>query len=78
MGRGGFEQALERVGVVYQANVASTGRGNGYQFSMSADAQGNPVWFKALHVQRVDDAARTTRDAQREVGVAERDGGSSR
>lgn len=52
MGREVFEQALTRAGVAYRANVASTGRVNGYRFSISQDAQGEPVWFKASQLDR--------------------------
>ncbi|WP_058235045.1 hypothetical protein [Devriesea agamarum] len=43
MGRDVFEEALQRAGVRYEANVASTGRVSGYRFSISQDAQGKPV-----------------------------------
>lgn len=52
MGREVFEEALQRAGVRYEANVASTGRVSGYRFSISADAQGEPVWFKASQLDR--------------------------
>ena len=52
MGREVFEQALERAGVQFEVNVASTGRVSGYRFAMSQDAQGEPVWFKASQLDR--------------------------
>ena len=52
MGRDVVEEALDRAGVSHRANVASTGRVNGYRFSMTTDAQGEPVWFKASQLDR--------------------------
>lgn len=52
MGREVFEEALDRAGVEHRVNVASTGRVNGYRFSMTTDAQGEPVWFKASQLAR--------------------------
>lgn len=52
MGRDVFEEALQRAGVRYEANVASTGRVSGYRFAMSTDQAGEPVWFKASQLDR--------------------------
>lgn len=52
MGREVFEEALQRAGVRFEANVASTGRVSGYRFSMSTDQAGEPVWFKASQLDR--------------------------
>lgn len=52
MGRDVFEQALDRAGVSYEANVASTGRVSGYRFAMSSDRAEEPVWFKASQLDR--------------------------
>lgn len=52
MGRDVFEEALQRAGVRYEANVASTGRVSGYRFAMTTDQAGEPVWFKASQLDR--------------------------
>ncbi|MEE1784169.1 hypothetical protein PUR71_14865 [Streptomyces sp. SP17BM10] len=48
-GRAVFEQLLTEAGVEYRANVASTGRMNGYSFSLPSwtDAEGEQVWVTA-------------------------------
>ncbi|MFI9333043.1 relaxase/mobilization nuclease domain-containing protein [Kitasatospora sp. NPDC052868] len=48
-GRPAFEAELRQHGVDYRANVASTGRMNGYSFSVPAwtDAEGAQVWVTA-------------------------------
>jgi len=53
-GRPAFEQELARIGVVYQANEASTGRMNGYRFADPAhqDPAGEPVWFKGSQLDK--------------------------
>ena len=52
MGRDVFEEALQRAGVRFEANVASTGRVSGYRFADSTDQAGEPVWFKASQLDR--------------------------
>jgi len=54
MGREVFEQALQRAGIEYEANVASTGRVSGYRFHLPGhtDAAGEGVWFKASQLDR--------------------------
>ncbi len=51
LGRAGFEQALDGLGVLHRANVASTGRVSGYSFALPAD-EGEPVWHKASGLSR--------------------------
>lgn len=53
-GREHFEDALNEAGVQWRANVASTGRMNGYSFHAPGhvDAQGEPVWWKASELDR--------------------------
>lgn len=50
--RGGFEGALAGRGVVFRANVASTGRMQGYSFSREGwvDGSGEQVWLPASKV----------------------------
>ncbi|MFF9322974.1 relaxase/mobilization nuclease domain-containing protein, partial [Streptomyces sp. NPDC014738] len=54
LGRDAFESGLEDAGVSFRANVASTGRMNGYSFSLSSwtDATGEQVWVPASKVAR--------------------------
>lgn len=54
-GRAGFEAELERRGILYRANVASTGRVNGYSFSdrlSRHDSDGQRIWFSASKLDR--------------------------
>lgn len=53
-GRAGFEAELDRAGILYRANVASTGRVNGYSFAdpNRLDGDGQPVWFPASKLDR--------------------------
>ena len=53
-GREGFEAQLDRAGILYRANVASTGRVNGYSFAhpKRLDGDGQPVWFSASKLDR--------------------------
>lgn len=53
-GRAGFEAELDRAGILYRANVASTGRVNGYSFAdpNRLDGDGQPVWFSASKLDR--------------------------
>jgi hypothetical protein len=53
-GRAGFEAELDRAGILYRANVASTGRVNGYSFAdpNRLDSEGRPVWFTASKLDR--------------------------
>ena len=53
-GRGGFEVALDHAGVLWRANVASTGRVSGYSFALpgDTDAQGEQIWFKASQLDK--------------------------
>lgn len=53
-GRGAFEQALAAQGVAVRANVAGTGRMNGYSFAEQAttDRAGELVWFKASQLDK--------------------------
>jgi hypothetical protein len=52
--RPGFESALAEVGVGFKANQASTGRMNGYSFSLTdwTDAQGEQVWVTASQLHK--------------------------
>ncbi|MFJ1717314.1 relaxase/mobilization nuclease domain-containing protein [Streptomyces sp. NPDC093108] len=54
LGRDAFESGLEDAGVSFRANVASTGRMNGYSFSLPSwtDAAGEQVWVPASKVGR--------------------------
>jgi len=48
-----FEAELDRLGVGWRKNVASTGRMNGYSFQSSGkDATGAPLWFPASKLDR--------------------------
>jgi len=48
-----FEAELDRLGVGWRKNVASTGRMNGYSFqSAGTDATGAPLWFPASKLDR--------------------------
>ncbi|MDQ2849152.1 MAG: relaxase/mobilization nuclease domain-containing protein [Actinomycetota bacterium] len=55
-GRAEFEGQLVDLGVLYEANVASTGRMNGYRFALPrkdhADEAGELVWFKASELDK--------------------------
>ena len=53
-GRAGFEAELERAGILYRANIASTGRVNGYSFAdpNRLDGDGQLVWFTASKLDR--------------------------
>lgn len=52
--RQGFELALTAAGVLYRANVASTGRMAGYSFGLEGwhDAAGEQIWLRASQVHR--------------------------
>lgn len=54
LGREAFEDALTAQGVGVRANVAATGRMNGYSFADTAapDRDGEPVWFKASQLDK--------------------------
>ncbi|MFE3907205.1 relaxase/mobilization nuclease domain-containing protein [Streptomyces sp. NPDC059153] len=54
LGRDAFESGLEDAGVSFRANVATTGRMNGYSFSLPSwtDAAGDQVWVPASKVAR--------------------------
>lgn len=54
LGRDAFESGLADVGVGFRANVASTGRMNGYSFTLEGwtDGSGEQVWFGASKVAR--------------------------
>lgn len=54
LGREVFEKALDKAGVDFEVNVASTGRVSGYRFHLPGhtDAQGAPVWWKASQLDR--------------------------
>jgi len=52
-GRAAFEAELDLAGVAWRANVASTGRMNGYSFATAAvDKHGEPVWLAASKLDR--------------------------
>lgn len=63
-GREHFEAALTEAGVQWRANVASTGRMNGYSFHAPGhnDAQGDPVWWKASDLDRSLSWGRLSKD----------------
>lgn len=54
LGRDAFESGLADVGVGFRANVASTGRMNGYAFTLEGwtDGSGQQVWVGASKVAR--------------------------
>ncbi|RSS50085.1 relaxase/mobilization nuclease domain-containing protein [Streptomyces sp. WAC01280] len=54
LGRDAFESGLTDAGVAFRANVASTGRMNGYSFTLDGlvDGAGEPVWFPASKVAK--------------------------
>ncbi|MFB7747657.1 relaxase/mobilization nuclease domain-containing protein [Streptomyces sp. NPDC056132] len=54
LGRDAFESGLADAGVEFRANVASTGRMNGYSFTLPGwtDPAGEPVWVTASKVAR--------------------------
>ncbi|WP_327310125.1 relaxase/mobilization nuclease domain-containing protein (plasmid) [Streptomyces sp. NBC_01298] len=54
LGREAFESGLEDAGVSFRANVASTGRMNGYSFTLAGwvDGSDEPVWVAASKVAR--------------------------
>lgn len=54
LGREAFEDALTAQGVGVRANVAATGRMNGYSFADTAapDRDGQPIWFKASQLDK--------------------------
>lgn len=54
LGREAFEDALAAQGVTARANVAATGRMNGYSFAEQAttDRDGEPIWFKASRLDK--------------------------
>ena len=48
-----FEAELEKAGVEFEANRASTGRMSGYKFGTGrVDEAGQPVWFKASQLDK--------------------------
>ena len=52
-GTQGFEAELEKAGVVFEANRASTGRMSGYKFGTGrVDEAGQRVWFKASQLDK--------------------------
>lgn len=54
LGRDAFESGLTDAGVSFRANVASTGRMNGYSFTLDGlvDGAGEQVWFPASKVAK--------------------------
>lgn len=54
LGRAAFESGLEDAGVSFRANVASTGRMNGYSFTLAGwtDGSGAQVWVPASKVAK--------------------------
>ncbi|WP_055526617.1 relaxase/mobilization nuclease domain-containing protein [Streptomyces graminilatus] len=54
LGRDAFESGLTDFGVSFRANVASTGRMNGYSFTLDGlvDGDGAQVWFPASKVAK--------------------------
>nr|WP_237533923.1 relaxase/mobilization nuclease domain-containing protein [Streptomyces sp. SID4920] len=54
LGRAAFESGLADAGVGFRANEASTGRMNGYSFTVDGlvDGQGEQIWFTASKVAR--------------------------
>ncbi|MGW1186297.1 relaxase/mobilization nuclease domain-containing protein [Streptomyces drozdowiczii] len=54
LGRAAFESGLADAGVQFRANEASTGRMNGYSFTVDGlvDGQGEQIWFTASKVAR--------------------------
>ncbi|MFJ4577518.1 relaxase/mobilization nuclease domain-containing protein [Streptomyces sp. NPDC088846] len=54
LGRDAFESGLTDAGVLYRANVASTGKMNGYSFTLEnwTDGSGGQVWVAASKVAR--------------------------
>ncbi|MEU8886096.1 relaxase/mobilization nuclease domain-containing protein [Streptomyces hydrogenans] len=54
LGRDAFESGLEDAGVSFRANVASTGRMNGYSFTLAGwvDGNGTPVWVAASKIAK--------------------------
>ncbi|MGW9054962.1 relaxase/mobilization nuclease domain-containing protein, partial [[Kitasatospora] papulosa] len=54
LGRDAFESGLADAGVLYRANVASTGKMNGYSFTLEnwTDGHGDQVWVAASKVAR--------------------------
>lgn len=54
LGREAFEAGLTEAGVSFRANVASTGRMNGYSFTLAGwtDGADEPVWVAASRVAR--------------------------
>ncbi|MGW1306516.1 relaxase/mobilization nuclease domain-containing protein [Streptomyces sp. NPDC002514] len=54
LGRDAFESGLTDAGVYFRANVASTGRMNGYSFTLGdlADGVGEQIWFPASKVAK--------------------------
>jgi len=52
-GTQGFETELEKAGVEFEANRATTGRMSGYKFGTGrVDEAGQPVWFKASQLDK--------------------------
>lgn len=52
-GTDAFESELEKAGVEFEANRASTGRMSGYKFGTGrVDEAGQPVWFKASQLDK--------------------------
>ena len=52
-GTDAFEAELEKAGVAFEANRASTGRMSGYKFGTGrVDEAGQPVWFKASQLDK--------------------------
>ncbi len=54
LGRDAFESGLTDAGVSFRANVATTGRMNGYSFTLDglADGAGEQIWFPASKVAK--------------------------
>ncbi|MEX5277929.1 hypothetical protein [Kocuria sp. CPCC 205261] len=52
-GTEGFDAELEKAGVAFEANRATTGRMSGYKFGTGRmDEAGQPVWFKASQLDK--------------------------
>jgi len=61
-GREGFEENLTRTGVLFRANVASTGRVSGYSYGLAGhlDAAGEQVFFKGSQLGKAHSWAATS------------------
>ncbi|WP_052411141.1 relaxase/mobilization nuclease domain-containing protein [Streptomyces sp. NRRL S-118] len=82
LGRDAFESGLADAGVAFRANVASTGRMNGYSFTLDGlvDGAGEQVWYPASKVAKdlrwaalgpvLGDPPPTAADARQAAAVA--------